>query len=247
MGYLFCGCGFLCYNEVIFYLSVHALNKAFLFILVGYVVHFFSGNTDMRIMGSLYIYAIDVVFVLIFISINLTGLPLSSGFVAKEFLLFQTMRDGAVTYFIRLCWFISFLFTPVYMLLLNLLVVFYSRSGTISAHSASELPFKIANPFSINLLATNSLFYSKLTALLLVFFLVVVNFSGELLLTVLYSITSLNTPVYNFSFTGLNYNLLSSTFSQSYQLSNLLNYVVILSLYAGVRGLSRLFYTKQPY
>lgn len=39
MGYLFTGCGFLAYNEVIFYLIVHALNKAFLFILVGYVVH----------------------------------------------------------------------------------------------------------------------------------------------------------------------------------------------------------------
>src|SRR5574343_1313910 len=48
MGYLFCGCGFFCYNEVLFYLIIHAFNKAFLFIIVGYIVHFFNGNTDLR-------------------------------------------------------------------------------------------------------------------------------------------------------------------------------------------------------
>jgi len=41
IGYLVCGCGFCCYEEVLIYLIVHALNKAFLFVLVGYTVHFF--------------------------------------------------------------------------------------------------------------------------------------------------------------------------------------------------------------
>lgn len=101
MGYLFCGCGFLCYNEVIFYLIIHALNKAFLFILVGYIVHFFNGNTDLRYMGALYFYALDFVFILIFISLNLTGLPYTSGFLTKELLLFQTFRDDFLVLFIR--------------------------------------------------------------------------------------------------------------------------------------------------
>ena len=52
IGYLVCGCGFCCYEEVLIYLIIHALNKAFLFVLVGYTVHFFSGNTDMRQMGG---------------------------------------------------------------------------------------------------------------------------------------------------------------------------------------------------
>ena len=44
IGYLTCGCGFCCYEEVLVYLIGHALNKAFLFVLVGYTVHFFSGK-----------------------------------------------------------------------------------------------------------------------------------------------------------------------------------------------------------
>ena len=52
IGYLVCGCGFCCYEEVLIYLIIHALNKAFLFILVGYIVHFFNANTDMRQMGG---------------------------------------------------------------------------------------------------------------------------------------------------------------------------------------------------
>jgi len=101
MGYLFCGCGFMCYNEVMFYLAIHALNKAFLFIIVGYLVHFFLGNTDLRFMGSLYFYSIDIVFLLIFISFNLMGLPYTSGFIAKEFLLFQTLHDEILVYIVR--------------------------------------------------------------------------------------------------------------------------------------------------
>lgn len=103
MGYLFCGCGFMCYNEVLFYLALHALNKAFLFILVGYIVHFFAGNTDLRFMGSLYFYSFEFVFILLIISLNLTGLPYTSGYLAKELLVFQTFRDDAMTLFVRSC------------------------------------------------------------------------------------------------------------------------------------------------
>jgi len=101
MGYLLCGCGFLCYTEVIFYLIVHALNKAFLFIIVGYIVHFFYGNTDLRFMGSIYSSSLDFTFLLFFISLNLSGLPMTAGFLAKELLVFQTMRDYTVILFVR--------------------------------------------------------------------------------------------------------------------------------------------------
>ena len=101
MGYLFCGCGFLAYSEVIFYLIVHALNKAFLFMLVGYIVHFFFSNTDLRTMGSLFFNAPDVAIILVFISLNLMGLPLTSGFLAKEFLVFQTFKLDWCSVFVR--------------------------------------------------------------------------------------------------------------------------------------------------
>jgi NADH-quinone oxidoreductase subunit L len=119
MGYLFCGCGFLAYPEVIYYLAVHAMNKAFLFILVGYIVHFFNGNTDLRFMGGLLSFSPFVAFLALTISLNLSGLPLTSGFIAKEFLVFQTLRGDTFSSLVRVFWFFSFFFTSFYMLFLN--------------------------------------------------------------------------------------------------------------------------------
>jgi NADH-quinone oxidoreductase subunit L len=103
IGYLVCGCGFCCYEEVLIYLIVHALNKAFLFILVGYLVHYFQHNTDMRQMGGIYIYSYDITILLFGVSFNLAGLPYSAGFLAKEFLLFQVLRDDFLSIVVRGC------------------------------------------------------------------------------------------------------------------------------------------------
>jgi NADH-quinone oxidoreductase subunit L len=103
IGYLVCGCGFCCYEEVLLYLIIHALNKAFLFILVGYIVHFFNGNTDMRQMGGVYLYSFDIIVLLFGVSFNLAGLPYSAGFLGKEFLLFQILRDDFLSFLIRAC------------------------------------------------------------------------------------------------------------------------------------------------
>jgi NADH-quinone oxidoreductase subunit L len=103
IGYLVCGCGFCCYEEVLIYLIIHALNKAFLFVLVGYTVHFFSGNTDMRQMGSAYLYSFEISVLLFGVCFNLAGLPYSAGFLGKEFLLFQVLRDDFVSFFVRGC------------------------------------------------------------------------------------------------------------------------------------------------
>ena len=103
IGYLVCGCGFCCYEEVLLYLIIHALNKAFLFVLVGYTVHFFNGNTDMRQMGSAYLYSFDIAVLLFGVCFNLAGLPYSAGFLGKEFLLFQVLRDDFVSLFVRGC------------------------------------------------------------------------------------------------------------------------------------------------
>jgi len=93
IGYLVCGLGFGCYNEVLLYLIIHALNKAFLFILVGYLVHFFAGNTDLRLMGGFYLYSFDLSILLFGVCFNLIGAPYSAGFLAKEMLVFQLFRD----------------------------------------------------------------------------------------------------------------------------------------------------------
>ncbi|MCB1713294.1 MAG: hypothetical protein KDH96_12740 [Candidatus Riesia sp.] len=101
IGYLVCGCGFCCYEEVLIYLIIHALNKAFLFILVGYLVHFFNGNTDMKQMGGIYLYSLDITVLMFGVAFNLAGLPYSAGFLGKEFLLFQIFKDDFLSFVVR--------------------------------------------------------------------------------------------------------------------------------------------------
>lgn len=134
IGYLTCGCGFCCYDEVLVYLIIHALNKAFLFVLVGYTVHFFSANTDMRQMGGMYIYSFDVSVLLFGVCFNLAGLPYSAGFLGKEFLLFQVLRDDYMSLTVRSCWLVSFFFTPIYMFTLVFSVMFGPKKGSIISY-----------------------------------------------------------------------------------------------------------------
>ncbi len=135
IGYLVCGCGFCCYEEVLIYLVIHALNKAFLFVLVGYTVHFFNGNTDMRQMGSGYLYSLDISVLLFGVCFNLAGLPYSAGFLGKEFLLFQVLRDDFISMFVRGCWLVSFFFTPIYMFILVFVVSFGPKKSTLTVYS----------------------------------------------------------------------------------------------------------------
>lgn len=134
IGYLVCGCGFLCYEEVLLYLITHALNKAFLFVLVGYIVHFFAGNTDMRQMGGFFLYSFDISVFFFGVCFNLSGLPFSAGFLGKEFLLYQILRDDIVAMYVRACWLVSFFFTPTYMFILVFVVLFGPKKGTLSTY-----------------------------------------------------------------------------------------------------------------
>jgi NADH:ubiquinone oxidoreductase subunit 5 (subunit L)/multisubunit Na+/H+ antiporter MnhA subunit len=140
IGYLVCGCGFCCYEEVLIYLIIHALNKAFLFVLVGYTVHFFSGNTDMRQMGGAYSYSLDITVLLLGACFNLAGLPYSAGFIGKELLLFQVLRDDFISLFVRGCWMVSFFFTPIYMFILVFIVSFSTKRGTLATYSSAWSP-----------------------------------------------------------------------------------------------------------
>ena len=131
IGYLVCGCGFCCYEEVLLYLIIHALNKAFLFILVGYLVHFFNGNTDMR---QIYLYSFDIAVLLFGACFNLAGLPYSAGFLGKEFLLFQVLREDFLSLIVRACWLVSFFFTPIYMFILTFVVIFGPKKGVFTTY-----------------------------------------------------------------------------------------------------------------
>jgi formate hydrogenlyase subunit 3/multisubunit Na+/H+ antiporter MnhD subunit len=97
-------------------------------------VHFFSGNTDMRQMGGFYIYSQDISVLLFGVCFNLTGLPYSAGFLGKEFLLFQVLRDDFISTIVRACWFVSFFFTPIYMFTLVFTVIFGIKKGLLNIY-----------------------------------------------------------------------------------------------------------------
>ncbi len=207
IGYLVCGCGFCCYEEVLIYLIIHALNKAFLFILVGYTVHFFNGNTDLRQMGGVYLYSFDLAVLFFTISFNLAGLPYSAGFLGKEFLLFQTLRDDFLTITVRSCWLVSFFFTPIYMFILTFLVIFGIKKGTMQTYmyfwkNNYSFFFKILNNVLKKKKSNNlynfiffrfqySLFTSRLTIYILTLFWVFFNFFGESLILLILNYSSL--------------------------------------------------------
>jgi len=214
IGYLVCGCGFCCYEEVLLYLIIHALNKAFLFILVGYTVHFFNGNTDMRQMGGIYLYSFDVAVLLFGACFNLAGLPYSAGFLGKEFLLFQVLREDFLSLVVRACWLVSFFFTPIYMFILTFVVIFGPKKGVFTTY-LSFWNFKYFNfnqlfinfnkkysNFNLNNF-NNYLLYRfqftivtcRTTIYLLFSFLLFFFFFGESLLVILFNFSTLTDSV----------------------------------------------------
>ena len=246
IGYLVCGCGFCCYEEVLIYLIVHALNKAFLFVLVGYLVHFFSGNTDMRQMGGAYFYSFDVAALLFGVCFNLAGLPYSAGFLGKEFLLFQVLRDDFMSIIVRSCWLVSFFFTPIYMFILTFVVIFNTKKGAVSVYrggwhtlllsqvtlikSGSTLSFLKKRAASI----TNAAVYrfhftivtSRTTSYLLFAFWVFFFFFGESLLLLAFNFTTPVDTISSSSFFGLKQHVIFMTSGLSSFLFGSINFYI---------------------
>lgn len=245
IGYLVCGCGFCCYEEVLLYLIIHALNKAFLFILVGYLVHFFNGNTDMRQMGGIYLYSFDITILLFGVCFNLAGLPYSAGFLNKEFLLFQILKDDFLSLIVRACWLVSFFFTPIYMFILIFIVAFGPKKGTLNTYNSFwNINFNVNNKILINFfnntfngikLFNNNLIYRyqytiitcRTTIYLLFFFWLFFFFFGETLLMILFNYSTVTDSIMgNYFFTFKNFTIFNLYTNTNY-LSNVVMFYIL--------------------
>jgi len=261
IGYLVCGCGFCCYEEVLLYLIIHALNKAFLFILVGYVVHFFTGNTDMRQMGGIYLYSFDICVFLFGVCFNLAGLPYSAGFLAKEFLLFQILKDDFLSYVTRACWLVSFFFTPVYMFLLVFIVFFGPKKSTLTAYSTFwNINFQITNKVIFNYFNNSVKNYNffnyfnlyryqftvitcRTTTYVLLSFWFFFFFFGEFLLLVLFNYSSISDSISgDFFFMFKNHSIFNTAIS-SFNLSNIILFYILFLTSSSLIFLLNLKYT----
>ena len=246
IGYLVCGCGFCCYEEVLLYLIIHALNKAFLFILVGYTVHFFNGNTDMRQMGGVYLYSFDVAVLLFGACFNLAGLPYSAGFLGKEFLLFQVLREDFLSLIVRACWLVSFFFTPIYMFILTFVVVFGPKKGVFTTY----LSFWNFKYFNFNQLLINvnkkysnfslnnfnnyllyrfqfTIFTCRTTIYLLFSFWLFFFFFGESLLMILFNFSTLTDSVPSDYFMFFKNHIIFDLNTSSSSLSNTVMFYIL--------------------
>lgn len=245
IGYLVCGCGFCCYEEVLLYLIIHALNKAFLFILVGYTVHFFNGNTDMRQMGGVYLYSFDIAVLLFGACFNLAGLPYSAGFLGKEFLLFQVLKDDFLSLFVRACWLVSFFFTPIYMFILTFVVMFGAKKGVFTTYylfwnykyfSLNQIllnlkELKITNIKLLNFYLIHrfqfTLFTCRTTIYILFSFWLFFFFFGESLLLILFNFTTITDSISSHSFFIFKTHILFFLNNASMHLSNTIMFYII--------------------
>ena len=245
IGYLVCGCGFCCYEEVLIYLIVHALNKAFLFVLVGYTVHFFNANTDMRQMGGAYAYSFDISVLLSGACFNLAGLPYSAGFIGKELLLFQTLRDDFISLLVRSCWMVSFFFTPIYMFILVFIVSFGTKKGVLASYSFAWYPlftksfYVITNfwrlPQTKNRKSHKTFYYrfqhtaltSRFTIYVLVSFWLFFFFSGEALLLLTFNYNTLTDAIPSDFFATTKSHTLFATFSSNSVLGDTIFFFIL--------------------
>ncbi len=249
IGYLVCGCGFCCYEEVLLYLIIHALNKAFLFILVGYLVHFFNGNTDMRQMGGVYLYSFDIAVLLFGTCFNLAGLPYSAGFLGKEFLLFQVLRDDFLSLIVRACWLVSFFFTPIYMFILVFIVIFGPKKSPLSTYlvywnfkyfNFNQILINFLNNSYKNLKDLN--FYTlyrfqftiitcRTTIYVLFSFWLFFFFFGESLLLILFNYTTVTDSIYgNYFFIFKNNTIFSFNLSSNFLSNTIMFYISFFTL-----------------
>ena len=239
IGYLICGCGFCCYEEVLLYLIIHALNKAFLFVLVGYTVHFFSGNTDLRQMGGAYLYSFDIAALLFGCCFNLAGLPYSAGFLGKEFLLLQVLRDDFLSLFVRGCWLVSFFFTPIYMFTLVYLAMFGVKKGSIVAYESSwnfnfsqfasalaTTPAYLKSVFGYRFQQTSVT--SRSTSYFLITFWLFFFFYGETLLLLVFNYSSPIDTITSSSFFTLKQHIVFFLTTTPTKLINYVNFYIIV-------------------
>lgn len=257
IGYLVCGCGFCCYEEVLLYLIIHALNKAFLFVLVGYTVHFFAGNTDMRQMGGLYIYSFDLTILFFGVCVNLAGIPYSAGFIGKELLIFQVFRDDFLSLLVRGCWLVSFFFTPIYMLMLLFLALFGPKKSIVATYitywglKLKDYWFLYYNKFNISsprqsaLLGSRCLgelafstnltiirfqltsVTSRLTVYILFAFWIFFFFFGNTLLSILLNFNTLSETILSSSFTTIKQHIIYTAFTSTMWLSRIIFFYII--------------------
>lgn len=131
LGYMLVMCGLSSYALSFYHLFTHAFFKALLFLSSGYIIHLFSGEQDIRRMGSL-IHTSPFSYTLIAVaSLSLMGFPFLSGFYSKEFILhtFSMKADYNVYFWVFYFFIISSVFLTIAYSLKLIYYTFFSENN----------------------------------------------------------------------------------------------------------------------
>lgn len=211
----------------------------------------------MRQMGGFYIYSFDLTVLFFGVCINLAGIPYSAGFIGKELLLFQVLRDDFLSLFVRGCWMVSFFFTPIYMLMLLFLVLFGPKKSNLNTYfmywNLKLRDYLLLNYYNFNTPSlvniqkiSNLISYntniarfqltavtSRLTTYVLITFWSVFFFFGNLLLLVLLNYNTLTETILSSSFTTIKQHAIFSLNTSTMWLSQtIFFYILVLTTFS---------------
>lgn len=204
VGYLYCGCGLLALKETLLYLIIHALCKAMLFVLVGYVVHLFGGTTSLRKMGGVFYIIPDVACSMTILCLILAGAPYTIGFIAKEAIVTRLLSASSpIIAFVIFCWVVSFMCTPLYLYRVCVLPIFGKprcsrkvyRNLLLLKNKSKSFAFmsfnlnKLNNPLAFFIHHTrDTVISSRVTALLHAALLITILYTGEFLIYAIFGL-----------------------------------------------------------
>ncbi|MFA6569823.1 MAG: NADH-quinone oxidoreductase subunit L [Bacteroidota bacterium] len=172
LGYMIMSLGACSYTTGFFHLVTHAWFKAALFLASGSVIyamhqaahHFNDHHTDaqdIRNMGGLRKTMPWTYFTFLFVTLAISGVPLTSGFLSKDGILAGTMAFGQLTghWFIPIAGFASAGITAFYMFRL-LINAFHGEPKTQIASHTKENKFVIVFPLVLLSVLSLWFFYS---------------------------------------------------------------------------------------
>ena len=114
IGYMFLGAGIGAYSAAMFLLFTHAFFKALLFMTAGIVIHFLSGEQDMRKMGGLKHYLPKTWLAFLIGSLALVGIPPFAGFWSKDPIIASALSDDPGTAILGVCALVGTFLTGLY-------------------------------------------------------------------------------------------------------------------------------------
>nr|AWV84089.1 NADH dehydrogenase subunit 5 [Tettigades sp. 1 PL2017]AWV84102.1 NADH dehydrogenase subunit 5 [Tettigades sp. 1 PL2017] len=142
-----------------FHLIIHALFKASLFLCAGMIIHGFSNNQDIRMMGCL-CYQMPMTMTMMNIAnLSLCGIPFMSGFYSKDIIM-ESMCFNNINFVIMVLMYIGIGLTSFYSMRLSFFLMFtnHNYDSFISLKEAFNNMIKSVLTLSIYSIISGSMF-----------------------------------------------------------------------------------------